>query len=526
MKNISFLPVLILAFLNSITYSQPSNDNCAAAIRLTQSVSCIVTTGTTVNATESLPAITCNGYSGDANDDVWYKFTAASTDPTIVVRGVSPLDPVVDLHSDGCDGPTIACSDSTSTGGKEVIKAADLVIGNTYYIRIYGYGTGEDSEGIFSICVYGVPPPPPDNNDCVGAVVLVQDTLCNPVNGTTLYATQTLPAVECGGETGAADDDVWYKFTATYATTTIQVEGTSPLDPVIDLIPYACDWSSLACIDETASGGTETFRIKLDVGYTYFIRVYGFESGPLTQGPFTICVMGTPPGPDNDDCTDAILLTQRISCIASAGTTKFATPSIPAIACTDSAADADDDVWYKFKTRTASPTIVVTGEASFDPVIDLRSSGCPGVNKACMDSTGPGGTETLHASGLTPGLTYNIRVYSHGPGRISMGNYSICVFDVNTPSGIEDEDAVPGTVRVYPNPASDRVIVEFDLKTTENINLALYDQINRQVLEEEIKVIAGSFKKVLDTGPIPEGVYLVSLKGVDFIYNTRIVVVK
>ena len=134
--------------------SPPSNDDCSSATNLSVSVDDTCTTsvtGTTVSATQSIPAITC-GFTGNANDDVWYSFVATSTDHDITVTPGTLNDAVIDLRSGACNGTNIDCSDDTVGSASEVINATGLTIGTTYYVRVYSYG-GAGDEGTFDICI-------------------------------------------------------------------------------------------------------------------------------------------------------------------------------------------------------------------------------------------------------------------------------------------------------------------------------------------------------------------------------------
>jgi len=139
-----------------------ANDNCSGATVLTVfgSETCGgATSGTTVGATNSgVGAITCNSFTGTADDDVWYSFVATHAEHIITVIGASPLDAVVDLRSGACNGSNIACADATASGGTEVINATGLTIDDTYYVRVYGFGNGSGF-GTFTICVTTPEPP-------------------------------------------------------------------------------------------------------------------------------------------------------------------------------------------------------------------------------------------------------------------------------------------------------------------------------------------------------------------------------
>jgi len=124
----------------------PSNDNCAGATMLTQeteiadAASATPNPGTLEAATDSgLPAETCNGWTGTANDDVWYSFEALTTDVTITIDNTT-VDIVIQAYSGTCGAFTnIGCADS---GNPEEIALTGLNVGETYYFRVYQYGTG------------------------------------------------------------------------------------------------------------------------------------------------------------------------------------------------------------------------------------------------------------------------------------------------------------------------------------------------------------------------------------------------
>lgn len=130
----------------------PANDECAAAIVLTTGADCVPTDGNTLSATESQPADSCNGYLGNANDDVWYSFVASATDMTISVQGGDGFDPVVELFEGDCSSLTeIGCADSTVAAELEEISQSGLTVGNTYLVRVFNYGT-ETAPAAFTIC--------------------------------------------------------------------------------------------------------------------------------------------------------------------------------------------------------------------------------------------------------------------------------------------------------------------------------------------------------------------------------------
>lgn len=137
----------------------------------------------------------------------------------------------------------------------------------------------------------GLLPPTPTNDDCSGATEISSTT----ISGTTLGATQSLPAVNCGGYTGFADDDIWYQFTAlSTGTVDINFEGSPNFDGVLQVFKGNCgSLTSLDCSDATEDGGNESVTINAIGGTNYKVRLYSFGSGLSDRGNFTITATGS-----------------------------------------------------------------------------------------------------------------------------------------------------------------------------------------------------------------------------------------
>lgn len=155
MKKFYLLTLLFSAFQSYTVFAAgPANDDCTGAIDLQYNTP---VTGTTVGATESMAAATCNGYAGDANDDVWYKFTALSPGSAVikVTNVASTLDPVLVGYLGSCGSLNIAgCADGSVEGEDESLIIKNLSPGQTVYIRIYGFGSA-GTEGTFSVTLTG-----------------------------------------------------------------------------------------------------------------------------------------------------------------------------------------------------------------------------------------------------------------------------------------------------------------------------------------------------------------------------------
>ena len=134
----------------------PANDNCGGAAN----ISYIPLNGTTLGATQSQPANACGGYTGTANDDVWYQFTPLTSGPiTVNAEGSSSFDGVLEAFSGACGSLTsLSCSDTSQAGGREQITL-NVEAGVNYKFRIYNFYAELSSRGTFSISIIPTPLP-------------------------------------------------------------------------------------------------------------------------------------------------------------------------------------------------------------------------------------------------------------------------------------------------------------------------------------------------------------------------------
>ncbi len=160
-------------------------------------------------------------------------------------------------------------------------------LGFRYYVTNGGPG-GNNSNyiGIDSFTYYSTLSPP-TNDNCASADSIDHAAACSPVNGSLQVATESLLGCD-----GVANNDVWYQFTANSNATSIELNGSSEMDAVVEIYSGSCaSLSSMSCLNATYDGGTESTTINgLIPGEDYFIRVYDwYESVPNTMD-FSLCV--------------------------------------------------------------------------------------------------------------------------------------------------------------------------------------------------------------------------------------------
>ena len=118
----------------------PPNDECAGAIVVTPTTDCAPQYFNPMCASQSLPGVDCGGFLGNANDDVWYTFTATAAELTIGGAPHGNMDIAMELFSGSCGSLTsIACGDVGGSGVPDDLLATGLTVGSTYYFRVYDF---------------------------------------------------------------------------------------------------------------------------------------------------------------------------------------------------------------------------------------------------------------------------------------------------------------------------------------------------------------------------------------------------
>ncbi|MBC7486747.1 MAG: T9SS type A sorting domain-containing protein [Cytophagaceae bacterium] len=490
------------------TVATPGNDNCSSATFLSQSVSCNATSASSYGATSSGVSAGCGG---NTDDDVWFRFTATSTNTTIKVVGSSGFDAVIQLFY-SCGGSSLSCADASLAGGTETLATSGLTEGVTYYIRVYDYYAGSTSNSTFTICLTAPLPSPPANDNCANAIS-IGGTSCSAVTGTTAGATTSAFASGCAG---TANDDVWYKFVANGPDANVSVQGITNFDAVVEVLD-GCTGNSLKCSDVTAGQGLESFYLSgLVNGNTYFVRVYDFYSSNNYSNEFSICVALHGPLV-NDECNNAILLpvTSSDNNLTS-GTTDGASQST-ALSCNG---NSDDDVWFKFIASSDKDSILVIGGNSFDAVIGVYDA-CGAIALTCADNSSYGYAENAYLTGLTVGHTYYVRVYHYYSGSGSTPLFAISVYNGSIITSMNGSYAT-NKLALYPNPATSEL--HMDLSAHKNEVMIEFFDVQGKLVKKETAISGNNV--VISLDQLLGGIYTVRVLSDGLSSTGKVVVVK
>jgi hypothetical protein len=262
-------------------------------------------------------------------------------------------------------------------------------------------------------------------NPCTSATTLA----C----GTTNQAGTTVGSSNFTHNTGCSMSNYgkWYTFVGDGQITTIS--STASFDHEMSISSGSCGTlSSIICLDDSGSGGTESHTFTTVNGTTYFVYIAHYLSGSTTTGTFTISRSCTPAPtpPANDNCNTAIPLTINSSCTygtyTTLGATASTTPSTPpAPGC---ASYSGGDVWFSFVVPANG---IVTVDTQAGGITDSGMAWYTGTCGAltlleCDDDDSTNGSMSMITrTGLTPGSTIYVRVWEYSND--NPGTFGICV---------------------------------------------------------------------------------------------------
>jgi hypothetical protein len=256
------------------------------------------------------------------------------------------------------------------------------------------------------------------------------------------YYVTVIPKNNNGSATGCTESSF---TTITIPCPTVNSPGTSATG--VSTLP-TFTWSSVIGATGykitlgTTSGGTDILN-NVDLGNVTSYSYNGTALNPNTTYYYTITsydAINSSIGctvrsftttsaalPANDSCSGAVSLTVNsdLACgVTTPGNTLGASQSLAATPCFGA---PDDDVWYSFVATASShvvtlSNVVSTGTSSTtDMYFQVLSGACGSLTSVlCSDPN------SATVSGLTPGQTYYIRVYTYS-GAGYNASFNICV---------------------------------------------------------------------------------------------------
>lgn len=400
----------------------------------------------------------------------------------------------------------------TTPGGTDIVNqqsvttnnftpTSPLAIDTDYYLKVTAVGAGGESVGC-SVIKFRTAPAAPANDDCTDAVVLTvnPDMNCGSVaSGYTLGASDSgLLTDPCYGD---ADDDVWFKFTATGTSHVVTLSNVVSIGSNFnDEAYYQVFSGDCANLVSTVCGyGGMEILTGLTAGNTYYIRVYSYGGAGEAQS-FNLCVGTIPPPPANDECSGALTAAAFPYTYTQSDAAGATNNGAYLEMCTNG---MNDGTWFTFTGDGSTFDITVTTPADsyFDSQIGVFSGACGSLTCVdTIDGNGSGETETISIPTVA-GTVYYVNVGNYSTWSDDLeGTFTISINKENLATS--ETSKAKNTVQAYPNPF------------TEVLNISKIDQVKSISVSD----ISGRLMKsidqpasVLQLGDLKSGIYLVTL---------------
>lgn len=402
-----FAPMIALAQVGT-------NTSCATAIELEVSPTnvsqeLIPMDGNWYAGAVPAPATECSGSSAQSIT-AWFKFTATATKHWVRGEGQGTSDERMEVFSGSCGSLTsIACYPPDSP----IPALTGLSIGNTYYLRVQMTSVNfcqTNSHGACQVWLGVISAPPHD--DCPGAIELPVVSGSTQVwPGTEVSsrgATQSQAA--CNGAAGGANDDVWYRFTATAGAHFLPSKS---LNGVQDNV---FQWFSGSCGSLTSLGCDVDLMTGLTPGTPYYIRTYSESADANIAVQAVVDVLAPAP---NDECAGAmpveVTAFGEVPKSVSFSTINTTSSTVPC-------GTEQHDAWLRFTAPGPSAIVVVMGGGN----ATLFSGSCGSLT--CV-AQGTGLLDGFEFTGLTAGTEYYLKI---GRATVIRANHELWIFAPGT----------------------------------------------------------------------------------------------
>ncbi|WP_067148128.1 T9SS type A sorting domain-containing protein [Pseudotamlana agarivorans] len=480
-------------------YCPPSNDECANAMPITVNTDQSCTSFVSASNAGATAAANEEGACSTSGNSVWFSFVATNEIQILEYLNVVSAPgydqggelQATELFEGSCGSLTsLMCS----TGS--YVTLTGLTVGNTYYIKNKTNLSGNYAQN-YDICIKE-PFAAPANDECSNAVALSLSTndLCdNKVAGTTIGATKSADALDCGGGS-TVYNDVWYSFTpatkGVYEFSYNVLNGsTSDSYVVYSGTCGAFTQKSTACNQDF----NQTHAMR--AGVTYYIVVRSASSGEGID--FELCVFQLPDDAvSNDDCTTATTLVESSDANGNnkiVGNMDNAYPSQEAACSTNY-----KHIWYAFTpTYTGDYHVDFTKTSGSTTYYTIYNTGdCAAVSEDYVTGISSCSNTVDKTITVEAGKTYLVSLFC---GATSASEFELFIY----PDATLSTDAIEfENFKYFPNPVVNTLTVQAK-NSISNISI-----IN--IVGQEVKRFApNTIKSTVDMNDLNNGIYFVKV---------------
>lgn len=495
-------------------FTSPVNDNCTEAIALTvnPTAACTVkTAGTLESATNSDEP---HAGSGSPDDDVWYTFVATGATHRIELKNITGNGTETIVHEvlEGtCGGGLLSVHISDPNVNPTSSSLRELIIGRTYYIRVFTYGSNANTQTDFDICIT-TPPPPPANDNCSGAYVLTvnPNATCTAVTAGTLVS--ATDSGEGNPEIGTPNDDVWFKFTATQTAHRVTLRNINgmPRELVVEILSGSC--GNLTSMRINTSLTNTVFG--LTIGTTYYVRVFSESPDTGATTTFNVCLSTPPTGAI---CEKPILISE-LPYTTNDNTINYGDDydfhqggDSGCEGATNHYLGGDESVYAYTPTTNQSINIQIPNVPGWTAIFVYPSCNAIGTGAiACATGDFLSGNREINELTVTAGTTYYI-VLSTQPAPQSFA-YTLNITE-NTLGTHPFDDT---RFKAYPNPVKNILSLSYQEEMSDAV---VFNLLGQQVLSKKINATESQ----IDMSGLLSGTYLVKVHAGDQVKTLKVV---
>ncbi|MEM1450385.1 MAG: hypothetical protein AAGI22_14810 [Planctomycetota bacterium] len=432
------LVAILLATTATVGTARSQNDECSTAIPITAGSHPF----DTLSATPSPEPWSCAAGGGP---DLWYEFTATSTNPVRFNTCVgATFDSALEVFQGDCGSlVSIACDDA-ACGLGAVVTAQPAAAGDVFLVRVGGWN-GSAGPGTLTVTELA----PVANDECSSPTPIALGVTPFSNAGATASTAQwpCLPPM-------FTRPDTWYEYVATSSRTVrVDVTTTSSFTALSATGGTCASPTVLGCV---ISGSTPNDSQALVFQPSGPGDVITIRIGDLVfeDGTGTITVQELDPV-TNDECTSPVPL---VPDVPTPFQTFTATPSSGGFTC---AMNVGADVWFSYVATDPNVSLLVEAcGSSLDTVLEAYEGPCTAlVPLACSDDQvfcGGFLQSRLRVLDPVPGRTYTFRVggvfQTSGDGEILLREEPPAVQGCVVNPGFETGDLAGWTFSDFANP--------------------------------------------------------------------------
>ncbi|MBK7239717.1 MAG: fibronectin type III domain-containing protein [Flavobacteriales bacterium] len=403
-------------------------------------------------AATSISAGSLNALIANSTDADYYRLTLTST--SNIALSMSNLAADYDLRLLNSAGTQLAISQAGGTTS-ESISYANAAAG-TYYVHAFGYSGAFSATQCYALSATVTPVAAP----------------CNTPTGLAASSiTSSSASVSWGAVTGAVSYTVQFKLSSASTWTSGSVTGTT------------------ASLTGLTSGSVYNVQVQT-------VCASGTSAFSSTVSFTTSSAGCTDTWESNNTSSNAKTITRNTDIYGTIGTTT----------------DID---WYKFTNTSSLKNIridLTNLAGDYDVVLYKGKTTQVGISQN-------GGTtsETIVYNGGTV-TTYYVKVYGYNGANSATQCYTLRANCSGTSfrEGVLDSEPivlepVTGLMNLYPNPANDKVMLEYEAKENSIVQLYLFDGTGRQVHASQQSVTNGNSTFGLPLPSLSNGIYVLQI---------------